>query len=70
LTVGDRLLGLVFGFIRGAVLVCVLVILAGLTPLPQDTWWKQSRLLPPFQSLALWLKDRMPSNLTGYINYR
>jgi membrane protein required for colicin V production len=70
LTLGDRLLGLIFGFIRGAALVCVLVMLAGLTPLPQDTWWKQSRLLPPFQSLALWLKDRMPSNLTGYINYR
>jgi membrane protein required for colicin V production len=70
LTLGDRLLGLVFGFIRGAVLISILVILAGLTPLPQDAWWKQSRLLPPFQSLALWLKDRMPSSLTGYINYR
>ena len=70
LTIGDRLLGLVFGFIRGAVLVSLLVILAGLTPLPHDAWWQQSRLMPPFQSLALWLKDRMPSNLTGYINYR
>ena len=70
LTVSDRLLGLVFGVIRGAVFVCILVILAGLTPLPQETWWKQSKLLPPFQSLALWLKERMPSNWTAYINYR
>jgi membrane protein required for colicin V production len=70
LTASDRLLGLVFGFIRGAVLICLLVMLAGMTPLPQDPWWKQSRLLPPFQSLAVWLKDRMPSNMTAYINYR
>jgi membrane protein required for colicin V production len=68
--VSDRLLGLVFGFIRGVVLICLLVLFAGLTPFPQEAWWKQSQLLPPFQSLAERLKDRMPSNLTAYINYR
>ena len=70
LTGTDRLLGMVFGIIRGLVLVSVMVMLAGLTPLPEDPWWKHSLLIPPFQSLAIWLKDHIPSDLMGYIHYR
>lgn len=70
LTGTDRLLGMVFGVGRGAVLVSVLVMLAGITPLPEDPWWKQSSLIPPFQSLAVWLKDHIPSDMAGYIHYR
>lgn len=66
----DRLLGLLFGVLRGAVLVSIVVMLAGVTPLPEDPWWKQSLLIPPFQSLAVWLKDHIPSDLAGYIHYR
>ena len=66
----DRLLGLLFGVLRGAVLVSIMVMLAGVTPLPQDPWWKQSLLIPPFQSFAVWLKDHIPSDLAGYIHYR
>lgn len=58
----DRLLGLVFGLARGAVLVAALVFAAGLTPLPHDPWWQQSGLIPPFQRLALWLKDQLPTD--------
>lgn len=65
----DRLVGLGFGIIRGSVLVAILVMLAGLTPLPADPWWKQSQLIPPFQSLAVWLKDHIPPNLADYIKF-
>jgi len=70
LTGSDRLLGMLFGIARGAVLVSLLVMLAGLTPLPEDPWWKQSLLIPPFQALAMWLKTHMPTGLADYIHYR
>jgi membrane protein required for colicin V production len=66
----DRMLGLAFGLTKGSVLVSVLVLLAGTTHVPELPWWKQSQLVPPFQSLASWLKDRIPPDLAVYINYR
>ncbi|MDT4329419.1 CvpA family protein [Methylomonas sp. MED-D] len=70
LTGSDRLLGMLFGIVRGSVLVALLVMMAGVTPLPEDPWWKQSVLIPPFQALALWLKNHMPAGLADYIHYR
>jgi membrane protein required for colicin V production len=70
LTGSDRLLGMLFGIVRGAVLVCILVMLAGITSLPKDPWWKQSVLIPPFQTLTVWLKVHMPAGLTDYVNFR
>ncbi len=70
LTGTDRLLGMLFGFIRGSVLVSILVLLAGVTRLPEHSWWKQAVLIPPFQSFAVWLKDHCPSDLAGYIHFR
>jgi membrane protein required for colicin V production len=52
LTGTDRLLGVVFGAARGALLVAVLVYLAALTPMLEDPWWKESLLIGHFQTLA------------------
>lgn len=65
----DRALGMVFGMLRGAVIVAVLVLLAGLTPLPQDPWWKESMLLGHFESLAVWLRDMLPSDVADNFSY-
>lgn len=67
---GERLLGLLFGLLRGAFLVFLLVLLAGTTHLPETGWWRQSRLLPPFQAAALWVKAQMPPAVAAYVNYR
>ena len=63
LTGTDRVLGLVFGLGRGAVVIAILVLAAGLTPLPKDPWWQQSRLLPHFQETALRLRGWLPPEL-------
>ena len=65
----NRLFGFCIGFIKGGVLVLVLMFFAGFSAIPEDPWWKQSLLIPPFQSLAVWLKEYIPSNLAGYINF-
>jgi len=70
LTGSDRFAGMIFGIVRGMVVVSLVVMMAGLTPLPEDTWWKESSLIPPFQSLAVWLRDHIPSGVAGYVNYR
>ncbi|MGH8524279.1 MAG: CvpA family protein [Gammaproteobacteria bacterium] len=65
----DRMLGIVFGIARGALVVGVLVLMAGLTPLPQDPWWEQSVLLGRFEALALWLRSYLPPELAAYFKF-
>lgn len=57
LTGTDRVLGMVFGAARGALLVVVLVGLLSLAPVQQDVWWQQSSLLPHFLMVADWSKN-------------
>ncbi|PLX63525.1 CvpA family protein [Sedimenticola selenatireducens] len=59
----DRLIGILFGAARGAILVAILVLLAGLTPFPNDPWWKESQLIGYFQELAVWLKQLLPADI-------
>ena len=53
----DRLLGMVFGAARGALLVVVLVGLVSLAPVQQDPWWQESSLVPHFLMVADWSKN-------------
>ena len=69
LTGSDRFAGMIFGIARGLVVVAIIIMLAGLTPLPEDSWWKESVLIPPFQALAVWLREHIPSGMAGYVNY-
>ncbi|MCK5830460.1 MAG: CvpA family protein [Methylococcales bacterium] len=69
LTGSDRFAGMVFGITRGLIVVSIAVMMAGLTPLPEDLWWKESILIPPFQLLAVWFRDHIPSGLTDYVNF-
>jgi membrane protein required for colicin V production len=65
----DRVVGLIFGALRGGILVALLVLVGGLTPAPRATWWKESTLIPPFERAALWIRDRMPASWLANLNY-
>ncbi len=69
LTGTDRVLGVVFGIARGAVIVAVLVLLAGLTTLPADAWWRESMLLGHFQQLAMEIRNLLPPHIASYFSY-
>ncbi|RMG29771.1 MAG: CvpA family protein [Gammaproteobacteria bacterium] len=63
----DRALGMIFGLVRGVVLVGVLVLLAGLTPAPRDPWWQASRLMPYFVEVAQWMRGWLPPDVADDI---
>ena len=65
----DRTLGIVFGVLRGIVITGVLVLLAGLTPLPRDPWWSQSALLPRFVELAREIRTFLPEDMQQQIDF-
>jgi membrane protein required for colicin V production len=57
LTLGlDRILGSVFGLVRGAVIVGFAVMLAEAAEMNDEPWWKSSRLIPIGQEMASILK--------------
>ncbi len=64
----DRLLGMLFGFVRGVLLVTLLVFLVGFTAFTRDPWWQQSVLLPQFQHVAAWLGQQVPPSVREYIH--
>ena len=64
----DRLLGMLFGFARGVLLVTLLVFLLGFTAFTRDPWWQHSVLLPHFQQAAAWIGQRVPADVGRYLN--
>lgn len=51
----DRLLGMVFGLARGAIVVmAMLLLLPALVPVKQDVWWQQSVIIPHFMAMEDW----------------
>lgn len=66
----DRMLGALFGIARGVLIVWGLVLLAGVTALPQQQWWRQALLAPPLETAALAAKPWLPPDLAKRIRYR
>lgn len=62
----DRFIGVVFGLLRGIVIVSALVLLASLTTMPKSAWWHDSWLLEQFQTLAIWLRSILPSDVARH----
>lgn len=63
----DRSLGLMFGVVRGVVLVLVLVVLAGLTELPKQEFWRDALLRPYAEQGVHKLKPLLPQALAEYV---
>jgi len=65
LTGTDKTLGVVFGAARGLLIVTMLVLLAGLTPMPSEPWWNDSAMIEFFSDMANWIKDIMPRDVAS-----
>ena len=56
----DRGLGAVFGIARGALVLTVFAIVAGLSALPQRDWWQNSFFAPMLEDAALSVRPWLP----------
>lgn len=65
----DGVVGAIFGFFRGWMLVVVLVLMAGLTKLPQAPFWRDALLSKPLQNIALIAKDLLPDDMAKRVSY-
>lgn len=59
----DRIFGVAFGVLRGALIIIVFVVIGGMTPLPDAEWWQSSTLLQWFESAAIVIQEYIPEDL-------
>lgn len=69
LAVEDRVLGALFGTARGVLIVTVLMLLAGLTSLPQHPAWRMALTSPLLEALAMQVREWLPDDLSRRIRY-
>jgi len=51
----DRLLGLIFGTLRGALIVlAATILLPQMLPVEEDLWWTESQIIPLFRQFEGW----------------
>ncbi len=65
----DRVLGAFFGFVRGAALVVLIILIAALTSIPHSDTWKSSQLLAPFELAARKVIEIMPPEYSKYFSF-
>lgn len=59
----DRIFGVLFGVLRGGLIIIVFVVIGGMTPLPDTEWWQSSTLLQWFESTAIVIQEYIPDDL-------
>lgn len=65
----DASLGFVFGAARGLLAVLALVLLAGLTDLPQQPFWQEAQLSQPLEMATLVIKEKLPLDAVEQLHY-
>ncbi|MDO8300425.1 CvpA family protein [Lacisediminimonas sp.] len=69
LTVADRGLGGLFGLARGLVIAMAAVLLAGMTALPQQPFWKDALLSPLAETAARTIKPYLPGDFARHVQF-
>ena len=65
----DRFLGAAFGFLRGLLIITILILIAGLTAIPQQSFWQQALLSEPLENVAIKIMPWLPEEISSRINF-
>jgi membrane protein required for colicin V production len=65
----DRGLGGLFGCARGLLVVSVLVLLGGMTSLPQDPRWRNAMFSAPLEAIVMQFMPWLPREMAKHIKY-
>ena len=63
----DRSLGLLFGLLRGVVVVALLIIVAAFMGFTAKPWWQESLLVGHFNPVIEWIRVLLPVDLADYM---
>lgn len=69
LSVSDRLLGMLFGLLRGVLVMMVLVALGGLTSAPTQAWWRNAMFSGPLETAVMLARPVLPDDLAKRIRF-
>ncbi len=65
----DQFMGLVFGLLRGAVIVVVFALISGLTALPETRLWQDALVRVQLESAAKMVFPWLPEDLAAHIHF-
>jgi len=65
----DRGLGAFFGALRGVLVVCLLVLLAGFTALPKEPVWRNAMFAAPLEAMVLKLLPWLSDDIAKHVKY-
>lgn len=66
----DRMLGGLFGVLRGVLVVLAVVWLAGVTEMPERPFWREAQMSKTAEDVALLTKAWLPEDIAQRIHYR
>lgn len=69
LTLADRGLGGLFGLGRGLVIVLAVVLLCGMTAIPQQPFWREALLSPLAETAARTVKPYLPGDFASHVQF-
>lgn len=66
----DRVLGGLFGVLRGGLVMLALVWLAGMTAVPEQPFWRDAQMSKTAEDAALLTKVWLPDNIAQRVRFR
>jgi membrane protein required for colicin V production len=69
LTLADRGLGGLFGLARGCVIVMAVVLICGMTAIPQQAFWKRALFSPMAETAVQTAMPFLPGSVTEHVKF-